>query len=56
MRITRDTLLKAAKTYVMQQTMRDRHVICVPYLAAQRILIWFLCMMTPHPHRGKLSA
>jgi hypothetical protein len=36
MRITRDTLLKAAKTYVMQQTMRDRHVICV-YLTGSLI-------------------
>ncbi len=36
MRITRDTLLKAAKTYVMQHTMRDRHVICV-YLTGSLI-------------------
>ncbi len=36
MRITRDTLLKAAKTYVSQRTMRDRHIICV-YLTGSLI-------------------
>ncbi len=36
MRITRDTLLKAAKTYVIQRTNRDRHIICV-YLTGSLI-------------------
>lgn len=29
MRITRDTLLKAARTVVQQRTMRDKHILCV---------------------------
>lgn len=36
MRITRETLLKAAKTYVIQRTKRDRHIICV-YLTGSLI-------------------
>ena len=36
MRITRDTLLKAAKTFVQQQTYRDRDIVCV-YLSGSLI-------------------
>jgi hypothetical protein len=36
MRITRDTLLKAAKTAVQQRTYRDRHIVCV-YLSGSLI-------------------
>lgn len=36
MRITRDTLIKAAKTAVQQRTLRDRHIVCV-YLTGSLI-------------------
>ena len=36
MRITRDTLIKAAKTAVQQRTYRDRHIVCV-YLSGSLI-------------------
>ena len=36
MRITRDTLLKAAKTFVQQRTYRDRDIVCV-YLSGSLI-------------------
>lgn len=36
MRITRDILLKAARTAVQQRTMRDRHIVCV-YLTGSLI-------------------
>jgi len=36
MRITRDTLLKAARTAVQQRTMRDHHIVCV-YLTGSLI-------------------